>query len=34
MTIMDTIAINSGNETIPQLNADDEMARNLVLRCM
>ena len=34
MTIMDTIAIYSEKETIPQLNADDEMACSLVLRCM
>ena len=31
--IMDTVVIYLGNETIPQLNADDEMACNLVLRC-
>jgi hypothetical protein len=32
MTIMETIAIYSEKETIPQLNTDDEMACNLVLR--
>ena len=34
MTIMDTIAIYSENETILQLKVNDEMAWNLALRCM
>jgi hypothetical protein len=33
MRIMDTTAIYSEKETIPKLNADDEMACNLVVRC-
>jgi hypothetical protein len=34
MTIIVTIAIYSENETIQQLNADDEMACYLFLRCL